>query len=86
MTTHDDAAAKPAADGLRPRMRALASADAYVSHAEGRTSRRVAMAVLSQIARAARPLGLASLAARLDTAALYPPRSVGRAIGTRSVP
>jgi hypothetical protein len=183
MTSTDDAAATPAPDGLLPRMRALALADEYVTHAElaslveahagreqlpladwhevvslasdqcarwgtrwlfspaaapdqaaeaelagwralyavlaealltrvpevraqlerqheitalrhaltrrleeteGRTGRRVMMAALSQIARLARPLGLASLAARLDAAALYPPGSVGRVIGTRA--
>jgi hypothetical protein len=44
------------------------------------------MAVLSQVARAARPLGLSAVAARLDATALYPPGSVGRVIGTRSLP
>jgi hypothetical protein len=53
---------------------------------EGRTGRRVVMAVLSQVARAARPLGLSAVAARLDATALYPPGSVGRVIGTRSLP
>lgn len=53
---------------------------------EGRSARRIALAILSQTAGIARRAGLHGLAARLDAAALYPAGSVGRTLGSISSP
>jgi hypothetical protein len=54
---------------------------------EGRTARRVLMALLSLAATVSRRMGRHRLAAQLDAAALYPPGSVGRHIAAgRPVP
>jgi hypothetical protein len=50
---------------------------------EGRTARRVLMALLSLAATVSRRMGLHPLAARLDAAALYPTGSVGRHMAAR---
>lgn len=50
---------------------------------EGRSARRIFLAVLSQTAGIARRVGLGSLAARLDATALYPAESVGRSLASR---
>jgi hypothetical protein len=47
---------------------------------EGRSARRIILAVASQIAGIARRIGLRALAARLDATALYPAGSVGRTL------
>ncbi|CAN5470379.1 hypothetical protein BH23ACI1_BH23ACI1_02640 [soil metagenome] len=49
-----------------------------LNETEGRSARRIGLALLSQTSGIARRLGLHAVARWLDQAALYPPGSVGR--------